>query len=398
MQVQDSAISYQLSAIPPQAGQESERQYLKTDDRELKTENWVYGFELGDYDPRYTLVIDPGLQYSTFLGGGDFEEGSGIALDSSGNAISLTNDPTGAFFIYRIDVNTFNNNDFWDFPQLGMDQDAVIVTANIFGPTSYRTTRMFAVAKARLYNGLAFSVPLHTGLVGTLVPPIVLDQDNRAFLVAAPTSGTTVRKYTLSNASNPTQQTLTSVLIPVASYTTPPDATQPGTTNLLDTLDARFVNASTQIGTSLWQVHTINSGGRPRPRWYQFNTATNAITQSGTFGESSVSHDWNASIVANTANTAVFVTWSSTKTGTGAHHARVRFSGRRSTDTAGVIAAGGSLVTSTTFYDPSSSTVERWGDYSAVTIDPTNGLRAWIVNEKINSASVWGTRIGQIGY
>ncbi len=27
-----------------------------------------YGFEVGSYDPRYPLVIDPGLNYSTFLG------------------------------------------------------------------------------------------------------------------------------------------------------------------------------------------------------------------------------------------------------------------------------------------------------------------------------------------
>ena len=28
-----------------------------------------YGFAVGAYDPRYPLVIDPGLDYSTFLGG-----------------------------------------------------------------------------------------------------------------------------------------------------------------------------------------------------------------------------------------------------------------------------------------------------------------------------------------
>jgi hypothetical protein len=39
-----------------------------------------YGFAVGAYDPRYPLVIDPGLDYSTFLGGGGFDEGSGIAV------------------------------------------------------------------------------------------------------------------------------------------------------------------------------------------------------------------------------------------------------------------------------------------------------------------------------
>src|SRR5262245_30657413 len=39
-------------------------------------------------------------------------------------AVSTTADPTGSFFIYNLNV-TFFVNDFFDFPQLGMDQDAI---------------------------------------------------------------------------------------------------------------------------------------------------------------------------------------------------------------------------------------------------------------------------------
>ena len=46
-------------------------------------------------------------------------------------AVSTTADPTGSFFIYNLNV-TFFVNDFFDFPQLGIDQDAVLFTANIF--------------------------------------------------------------------------------------------------------------------------------------------------------------------------------------------------------------------------------------------------------------------------
>ena len=62
-----------------------------------------YGFAVGSYDPRYPLVIDPGLAYSTFLGGGSFDEGSDIAvLDGRAyvtGSTSSTNYPTttGAF-------------------------------------------------------------------------------------------------------------------------------------------------------------------------------------------------------------------------------------------------------------------------------------------------------------
>src|SRR5215208_6961727 len=45
-----------------------------------------YGFAVGTYDPRYPLVIDPGLDYSTFLGGTDVDGGEGIAVDGRGRA------------------------------------------------------------------------------------------------------------------------------------------------------------------------------------------------------------------------------------------------------------------------------------------------------------------------
>jgi Beta-propeller repeat len=45
-----------------------------------------YGFAVGAYDPRYPLVIDPGLDYSTFLGGTDVDTGFDIAVDGRGRA------------------------------------------------------------------------------------------------------------------------------------------------------------------------------------------------------------------------------------------------------------------------------------------------------------------------
>jgi uncharacterized repeat protein (TIGR01451 family) len=43
-----------------------------------------YGFAVGEYDRRLPLVIDPGLQYSTYLGGSS--TGVGIAVDTAGSA------------------------------------------------------------------------------------------------------------------------------------------------------------------------------------------------------------------------------------------------------------------------------------------------------------------------
>ena len=46
-----------------------------------------YGFVVGAYRPDQPLVIDPGLEYSTFIGGSSHEQVHGLAVDGNGNAI-----------------------------------------------------------------------------------------------------------------------------------------------------------------------------------------------------------------------------------------------------------------------------------------------------------------------
>jgi hypothetical protein len=66
--------------------------YQKADLREDPVPgHWVLGgsrearFEVGTYDPKRTLVIDPVLVYSSYLGGSGSEEGHAIAVDGSGS-------------------------------------------------------------------------------------------------------------------------------------------------------------------------------------------------------------------------------------------------------------------------------------------------------------------------
>lgn len=51
-----------------------------------RIEGHKVGFEIGAYDRSQLLIVDPVLVYSTFLGGSDFEDGLGIAVDAQGNA------------------------------------------------------------------------------------------------------------------------------------------------------------------------------------------------------------------------------------------------------------------------------------------------------------------------
>jgi len=45
-----------------------------------------FGFAVGSYRRDRDLIIDPGIQYTTFIGGSALEEGNGIAVDANGNA------------------------------------------------------------------------------------------------------------------------------------------------------------------------------------------------------------------------------------------------------------------------------------------------------------------------
>lgn len=178
-------------------------------------------------------------------------------------AISLTSNANGSYFVYAPNVDFGGTSSFFfDFPMVGNDQDGVIFTANIFNP-GFVGADEFSVAKAALYNGLGFGVPVFTGLCGTLATPNVLDNNGNAFLVCAPggTGITTVSKYTLTNSSRPNLTALAGpASITVPAYSIPPSVTQPGlssTADHLDSSDARFSNVSSQIGTSLFQTHTI---------------------------------------------------------------------------------------------------------------------------------------------
>ncbi|MCG6880029.1 MAG: hypothetical protein LJE96_12895 [Deltaproteobacteria bacterium] len=315
-------------------------------------------------------------------------------------AVSQTADPLGAYYIYQVVTDIFGR--VWDFPQLGLDRDAVIFTANFFYLTTFIDARMFAVAKSLIYNGSPQTLTpyMFTGLVGTLSPPLVLDENPNTYLVAAQTNDNKVTIYTLANSAGDPPTLSTGATIPVAAYTIPANAPQPGTINTLDTSDCRFVNAGTQIGNSLFQVHTIKSGDFAKCRFYEFDTVNKQVIQTGTFGRSDTSFDFNAAIAANRRKD-VFVTWSSTDVANNVN-AEVRYSGRLHTDPVGVIASPGSLLSgSNTFYSANiNNLAQRWGDYSAVSLDPSDsrGLTAWIVNERILTNATWGSRIGRISW
>jgi hypothetical protein len=76
-----------LRDAPPVAYQEISGVRVPVESRYVLNAAGEYGFAVGaQYQPGYELIIDPGVAYSTFLGGTSDEIGNGIAVDAAGNA------------------------------------------------------------------------------------------------------------------------------------------------------------------------------------------------------------------------------------------------------------------------------------------------------------------------
>ena len=324
-------------------------------------------------------------------------------------AVSAGDNPNGEFDIYNFDVDVDDNGNYLDRPMLGFNKRAIVMTGNIFdapppGTTTYLETNVLVLPKQDAYAGDPVSLDmLPVGATGSMAPPIVLDDRNEVFLLQSHTSGDEITVWRGAGFGLATPSVSSLHDVPVASYSVPPDAEQPGTDQLLDTGDARFLNASTQYGDRLWNVHTISQLNIATPRFYEIDLTLGVPDQAGGFWASNSSADFNASLAANKRG-EVFVTWTSTDAAAGID-AEVRFSGRRPTDTANEIRRPGTVLTgSLTSFDTTAAPVEPWGASSAVSLDPVKSgdckkqRRAWIVNQTIKSPAAWSTRIGRIGY
>ena len=203
--------------------------------------------------------------------------------------VSKTTSATGPVCNYQRQF--LSPGDVLDYDILGMTQDALILTANWFTGNTYNGPIILGMPKAKLYNCLAWSVVVQTPgpTYGTVTPPIVLDDNPSAYFVSADGSNLDLFIGTGLDSFAHSQVTLQGQ-IPYA-FTISPDARQDNSTDVLDTLDGRFTGPSTQTSdvnsghAVLWNVHTENNAGFPAPKFFEIDTDTNSIVQSGNFSE-----------------------------------------------------------------------------------------------------------------
>jgi hypothetical protein len=140
--------------------------------------------------------------------------------------------------------------------------------------------------------------------------------------------------------------------------------------------------------------HTVKGGDKGAIRWYEIRNpgGTPAVYQQATITDPAVSY-WLGSIAQDGAgNTALGFSVTSSSV-----YPSVYIGGRAATDPlnamygpTGIVDGTGSQVKS----------YHRWGDYSAMTVDPTDDCTFWYTQEYygVNGSFNWQTRIGSFKF
>jgi len=330
-------------------------------------------------DPR--VVFDPNSQRWIVLVT-DFSSGSNIYL-----AVSLTNNPMGSWFKTSFFTAQGSDAGKWpDYPTLGVDANGIYTSAYMVGGNNRMT--IFAIDKAPLISA---SPSLGTVTAfrelpweGAIQPVLTYGNPGGEYLVSR-NSSTAIR---LRRINPPlTAPTLSELgTIAIASHSSPPDANSQGSSTPLDTVGDRLMMSVYRDG-SLWTTHTVGVDGVASCRWYQIDPVAESVIQYGTVHNPNIHFFFPSIMVNRYGHVAMGFTGSN-----GNMYASAYYTGRRSSDPPGNMAepiqykAGLAAQNNIDQYGRN-----RWGDYSYTSLDPTDEVRIWTVQEYAHSNNIWGT-------
>ncbi|MEA2990444.1 MAG: hypothetical protein QOG83_3155, partial [Alphaproteobacteria bacterium] len=374
---------------------------------------------------------DPYVLYDTFEDRWiitDFafqQDGSGNVINPPGAfqcfAVSKTGDPvTGGWNFYSI--NTAGG--LGDYPKFGIWPDGLYMSANMFSYTGvFQNPRVYAFNKADMYAGapavrsVSFDAPADDF---TLLPA------NARLQAGTPPAGSPNIFSSLGQYLNAvtfykfhvdwnkiSQSTFTGSFLTLTA-TSWPNATvalvpsQGG--NSLDPLGLRAMaqNQYSNLGgvESLWNVHTVrrqNTTGFAAPRYYQVDVSGGTIaasaTQAATYDPdgANVLHRFVPSLAVNRAgDMAIGYSTSSSNT-----TPAIKYAARLATDPLNSLPqTETSLIEGAGTQSGScgGGTCTRWGDYTAMTLDP-DGCTFWYTNEYYATTGLsFLTRIGSFRF
>ncbi|HEX5501683.1 MAG TPA: immunoglobulin domain-containing protein [Thermomicrobiales bacterium] len=343
-------------------------------------------------------------------------------------AVAQTSDPTGSYWLYAIRGDDATHPWLPDYPKGGVWPDGLYFSANMFcmqatgctgGQGSFQEVRVWAFDRQEMEAGATLqsvvgdtgSTAYFTLLPGNLrgTPPPAGTPD---YFVSEDEAGFFFDVFALHPVYGGAGSTFTGpTRVAQDAYTTPNGAIvpQPGTTTELDTIGDRLMmqNQYRDIGgtESLWVAHTVQAAASPTTtgvQWAQIDVTGGAIgttpVQQQEYFPDTTLYRWLPSLaVDRDGNMAVGYSVSSAST-----YPSIRYAGRFATDPLNTLPqgettliAGGGSQSLTCGGNP----CDRWGDYSAMTVDPVDDCTFWYTNEYYTATGGdWQTRIGSFRF
>jgi hypothetical protein len=367
-------------------------------------------------------------------------------------AISKTGDPTGAYYLYDFVTPSVTvpapGSNFPDYFKIGAWPDGYYMTANQFfngggfnGTGAYAFDRKKMLVGDSTANQIYFNLDLAShpeGIFGMLpsdteglLPPPVGAPNIFAYFTADefgdPQDGLRLFNFH-ADFGTPANSTFTerpestyANPLPLAAFDPrdPPgrsDVEEPPPGENLDAVASRLMHRMQYLNRggfeSLVTNFTVNvSGVTPNTaanyqasvRYFELRSASVgglfSVNEQATIPPATVSgatgeNRWMASAAAdNQGNLSVGYSLSSTTV-----RPDIRYAGRLATDPPGGLFQGEAIMFSGTGVQQ--ATGGRWGDYSAMQLDPSDDCTFWYTNEyyAVNSSFNWRTRIGRFKF
>ena len=152
--------------------------------------------------------------------------------------------------------------------------------------------------------------------------------------------------------------------------------------------ESLVVSHSVKVGTSKQNPYT-------GVRWYEVRSpgGTPVVYQQSTYSPDTT-YRWLGSVAMDKqGNMALGYSASSSTL-----HPAIRYTGRLATDALNTMQAEASIVEGTG--SQSGNNLSRWGDYSAMTVDPVDDCTFWYTNEylKTTGSFNWSTRLASFKF
>jgi len=320
-------------------------------------------------------------------------------------AVSTTPDPTGSYFRYAFSYT----DGFPDYPKMGVWPDAYYETYNLFNNagTAFLGSKVCAFDRSKMLTGAAATQQCFntSNQFGGLLPG---DFDGHTLpaagapnpLVALGATSTTLAFWKFHiDFTTPANTTFTGpTTLTVPSYTEAcgtsgtciPQSGGGSLDSLSDRLMYRAAYRNFGDHEAIVVNHAVTVGTSVGVRWYELRgvTTTPSLFQAGTFAPDATFRWMGSAAMDQAGNIAIGYSASSSSI-----KPQIRVTGRLVGDAAGTLTLGETTVIAGA--GAQGSSLSRWGDYTSMSVDPSDDCTFYYTNEYIpaNGTFNWRTRI-----